>query len=129
MNKFKTLLPLLLICVTANSFAQPIKSEDEVAGTWFLAYTKKTEQDTKPKEMGITWVLKDHKLIQKDIPQARGDSYDSAPTEILVDNGNLKVGVLGRPGKFDEYTLIEKTDSSMVLKDIKYGALYYFTKK
>ncbi|MDD1616839.1 MAG: hypothetical protein CG439_1998 [Methylococcaceae bacterium NSP1-2] len=105
-----------------------VGSEQEVEGSWLLEYTKKSPQEGK-KEMGITWVLKDHKLTQKDIPQSRGNPYDSAPVDYTIENGNLKVGVPGRVGKFDEYSLVEKTDTTMVLKDPKFGTYFYFTKK
>ena len=130
MKKFNTLLvlPLLLSCLSASVFAEPIKSAEEVVGSWLLEYTKNKPEDT-AKEMGLTWVLKDHKLIIKDIPQARGNPYDTAPVDYLIENGNLKVGVPGRVGKFNEYSLVEKTDTTMVLKDPKFGTLFYFTKK
>lgn len=131
MKKLNTLLilPLLFICSSTIVCAEAIKSEQEVEGSWLLEYTKKSPQEGEAKKMGITWVLKDHKLTQKDIPQARGNAYDSAPVDFVIENGNLKVGVPGRAGKFDEYTLIEKTDTTMVLKDPKFGTFFYFTKK
>lgn len=122
------ILPLLFICST-SVFAEAIKSEQEVEGSWLLEYTKKSPQEGDAKTMNITWVLKNHQLIQKDIPQARGNPYDSAPVEFTIENGNLKVGVPGRAGKFDEYSLVEKTDTTMVLKDPKFGTYFYFTKK
>lgn len=124
----RLLLSAVLLSAT-NAFAQAIKSEEELVGSWLLEYTKRSAQDNDKMSMDVTWVLKDKTLIIKDIPQARGDRYDSAPVEYLVDNGNLKVGVLGRLGKFDEYSLVEKTDHAMVLKDSKFGTLYYFSKK
>lgn len=123
------ILSALLGLISSHAFAVAITSEQEIAGTWLLEYTKKTEQDSDPKPMGITWVLKDKKLVQKGIPQARGGAYDSAPMDYLIENGNLKVGIPGRAGKFDEYSLVEKNDSSMTLKDPKFGTLFYFSKK
>lgn len=129
MKKINALLVSLLLVMSSNVFAEAIKSTQEIAGTWLLEYTKKSAQDNDSKPMGITWVLKDEKLVIKDIPQARGNPYDSAPMDYLIENGNLKVGIPGRAGKFDEYELIEKTDNSMVLKDPKFGTLFYFSKK
>jgi hypothetical protein len=123
------ILPLLFICSSTIVCAEAIKSEQEIEGNWLLEHTKKSLQDGDAKKMGITWLLKDHKLTQKGIPQARGDTYDSAPVEFTIENGNLKVGVPGRAGKFDEYSLVEKTDTTMVLKDPKFGTYFYFTKK
>ena len=129
MKKINALLVSLLLVASSNVFAEAIKSAQDVAGTWLLEYTKKSAQDNDSKPMGITWVLKDQKLVIKDIPQARGNPYDSAPVDYLIENGNLKVGVPGRAGKFDEYELVEKTDNSMVLKDPKFGTMFYFSKK
>ena len=129
MKKLNALLVSLLLVASSNVFAEAIKSDQEIAGNWLLEYTKKSAQDNDTKPMGITWVLKDKKLVIKDIPQARGNPYDSAPMDYLIENGNLKVGVPGRAGKFDEYELVEKTDNSMVLKDPKFGTLFYFSKK
>ena len=129
MKKINALLVSLLLVTSSNVFAEAIKSAQDVAGTWLLEYTKKSAQDNDSKPMGITWVLKDQKLVIKDIPQARGNPYDSAPVDYLIENGNLKVGVPGRAGKFDEYELVEKTDNSMVLKDPKFGTMFYFSKK
>lgn len=132
MKKIHTLLalPLLFICASASVFAEPIKSDEEIVGNWLLEYTKKSANEGEAsKAMGITWVLKDHKLTQKDIPQARGNPYDTAPVDYVIENGNLKVGIPGRAGKFDEYSLEEKTDTTMVLKDVKFNTLFYFTKK
>lgn len=129
MKRINALLVLPLLLVSASVFAQPINSDADIAGNWLLEYTKSSAQETEGKPMGITWVLKDQKLIQKDIPQARGNPYDSAPVEYSIENGNLKVGVPGRVGKFDVYSLEEKTDTKMTLKDQKFGTLFYFTKK
>ncbi len=48
---------------------------------------------------------------------------------MLLKTVMLKVSILGRAGKFDVYSLVEKTDTTMVLKDNKYGTYMYFTKK
>lgn len=124
-------ISLLLTLTSMAASAEPIKSEQEISGSWYLVYTKQSpgapDADNKP--MGITWVLKDGKLIQKDIPQARGDHYDSEPVTFVIEDGLLKVSILGRAGKFDVYSLEEKTETAMVLKDTKFGSYLYFTKK
>lgn len=124
-------ISLLLALTSMAASAEPIKSEQEISGTWYLVYTKltPTAPDSENKPMGITWVIKNGTLIQKDIPQARGDHYDSEPVKFVIEDGLLKVSVLGRAGKFDTYSLEEKTDTAMVLKDTKFGSYLYFTKK
>jgi hypothetical protein len=44
-----------------------------------------------------------------------------------IEEGLFKVA-LGRPGKFDSYTLISRTADAMVLKD-RMGVFYHFKKK
>ncbi|MFZ2724999.1 MAG: hypothetical protein WAX77_01975 [Methylococcaceae bacterium] len=129
MKKITALLVLPLLFASANVFAEAIKSADELTGNWLLVSTKTSPKDAESKSMGITWSLQGGKLIQKDIPQARGGSYDSLPADYSIEDGNLKVAVPGRAGKFDVYSLEERTDKGMTLKDTKYGTLFYFTKK
>jgi hypothetical protein len=109
--------------------AEPIKSAQEVEGIWHLDYTKKTPDDTNQKDMDVTWILKNGKLQQKGIEQQRGDNYDSPEVDYVIEEGLLKVSLLGRAGKYDTYALETKTDKEMVLKDTKYGNYLYFTRK
>ncbi len=122
------LIPCLFVCSSATVFAAAL-SDQEIVGSWLLEYTKNKPEDADAKRMDITWVLKDHKLVQKNIPQARGGAYDSSPMDYTIENGNLKIAIPGRAGKFDEYALVEKTDTTMILKDPKFGTHFYFTKK
>ncbi len=131
MKKIKLLLTLSLLfgLFSAPLFAEPLNSDKDLLGSWFLDYTKKSPEDTEKKSMGMTWVINNNQLIQKDIPQVRGNSYDAPAVNYVIEDGTLKVNVLGRAGKFDIYSLVEKTDTAMVLKDNKYGTYMYFTKK
>lgn len=110
-------------------FADTLNSNKDILGSWFLEYTKKSPDTTETKPMGMTWVIDNTQLTQKDIPQVRGNPYDAPAVDYVVEEGNLKVSILGRAGKFDVYSLVEKTDTAMVLKDNKYGTYMYFTKK
>ncbi len=131
MNKIKILLALSLLFGLASPavFADTLNSDKDIIGSWFLEYTKKSPEDSEKKPMGMTWVLNNNQLIQKDIPQVRGNPYDAPAVDYIVEGGMLKVSILGRAGKFDSYSLVEKTDTTMVLKDNKYGSYMYFTKK
>jgi hypothetical protein len=131
MNKIKILLALSLLLGLSSPivFADTLNSNKDLIGSWYLAYTKKSPDDTETKPMTMTWVITDTQLIQKDIPQARGNPYDAPAVNYIIENGVLKVSILGRAGKYDEYSLVEKTDTVMVLKDNKYGTYMYFTKK
>ncbi|HEY8160364.1 MAG TPA: hypothetical protein VIF10_16855 [Methylobacter sp.] len=131
MKKIKLLFAasLLLGLSSMAAFAAPLNSNKDIIGSWFLEYTKKSPEDTEKKPMGMTWVIDNSQLIQKDIPQVRGNPYDAPAVDYIVEDGNLKVSILGRAGKYDVYSLVEKTDTTMVLKDNKYGTYMYFTKK
>ncbi|TAN65851.1 MAG: hypothetical protein EPN17_15475 [Methylobacter sp.] len=131
MKKTNILLALSLLfgLLSATAFAAPLTSDKDLIGSWFLEYTKKSPEDTEKKPMGMTWVINNNQLVQKDIPQVRGNPYDAPAVDYIVEEGNLKVSILGRAGKFDVYSLVEKTDTAMVLKDNKYGTYMYFTKK
>lgn len=122
-------LSLLLGFSSAAVLADTLNSDKDLIGSWFLEYTKKSLDDPEKKPMGMTWELKDNKLTQKDIPQVRGNPYDAPAVDYIIEEGNLKVSILGRAGKYDVYSLVEKTDTAMVLKDNKYGSYMYFTKK
>jgi len=122
-------LPLLFGLSSVVVFADALKSDKDVVGSWFLEYTKKSEDATEKRPMGMTWIFKDSQLTQKDIPQVRGDTYDAPAVAYTVEGGDLKVGVLGRAGKFDNYSVVEKTDTTMTLKDNNYGSYMYFKKK
>lgn len=131
MNKIKILLALSLLFGLSSPavFADTLNSDKDIVGSWFLEYTKKSPEDTEKKPMGMTWVLNNNQLIQKDIPQVRGNPYDAPAVDYIVEDGVLKVSILGRSGKFDIYSLVEKSDKAMVLKDNKYGSYMYFFKK
>lgn len=131
MKKTKLLQYLLGLCLLfglSNAYADiAIESDKQITGSWRLEYTKRTQETDKIKERSDTWVIENGKLVMKDVPQVRGDSYDSQAVDYKIEDGLLKVAV-GRPGKFDTYSLISRSDDAMVLKD-RMGVFYYFKKK
>lgn len=128
-NNFVLALSALLTLSSFAINAESIKSDQEIVGSWLLEYSTRSEFADEKDPMGITWVFKDNKLIVKDIPQVRGDAYDATPVNYLIEEGLLKISILGRPSKFDIYTLVKKIDNNMVLKDVKHGNYLYFKKK
>jgi hypothetical protein len=74
-----------------------------------------------------TWIIEGGKLTVKGIVHDGKNSYDAVPVSYKIEEGLFKVA-LGRPGKFDTYALIERTNDAMVLKD-KMGVFYHFKKK
>ncbi|MDO9425082.1 MAG: hypothetical protein Q7T40_12955 [Methylobacter sp.] len=131
MKKINILLALSLSLGLSSMavFADALNSNKDILGSWFLEYTKKSPDSAETKAMGMTWVIDNSQLTQKDIPQVRGNPYDAPAVDYIIEDGVLKVSILGRAGKFDVYSLVEKTDKTMVLKDNKYGTYMYFIKK
>jgi hypothetical protein len=104
-----------------------LQSSDELTGSWKLEYTKKsaTSTDTLPRE--DTWSFKEGKVTITHIPR-EGTFYDQLPVAYEIENGKLKVSLLGRSDKFDVFSLVEKDDKGMTLKG-KFGDIYHFIKK
>jgi hypothetical protein len=103
-----------------------LQSKEEVEGTWKLETTKNSVSDRRPVTREDTWVFKDGKATILHIPR-EGTYYDQPPVNYAVENGKLKVDVLGG-SRFDMYTVVEKDDQKMTLKG-KFGDFYMFTKK
>ena len=103
-----------------------LQSKEEVQGTWKLQYTKNSLTDKESIERVDTWVFKDGKLTILNIPR-EGKYYDQPPVSYEIENGKLKVSLVGS-GRFDIFSVVEKDDKSMTLKG-KFGGYYYFNKK
>jgi hypothetical protein len=104
-----------------------LQSNDELTGSWKLEYTKKsaTSTDTLPRE--DTWSFKEGKVTITHIPR-EGTFYDQLPVAYEIENGKLKISLLGRSDKFDVFSLVEKDEKGMTLKG-KFGDIYHFIKK
>jgi len=118
---------LILLAFTGTVYADiTLQSTAEVEGTWKLDHSKNslTDKDSVPRE--DTWVFKNDKVTILHIPR-EGKYYDQPPVNYEIDEGKLKVYLVGN-NRFDLFTLIEKNDNSMTLKG-KFGGYYYFIKK
>ncbi|WKJ90590.1 hypothetical protein QZJ86_00210 [Methylomonas montana] len=104
----------------------PLQSNDEVQGSWKLEYTKKSVSTTETIKREDTWTFKDGKVTITHIPR-EGTFYDQSPVGYEIEGGKLKIAILGRPDKFDVFSLLEKSDKSMSLKG-KFGDVYKFNK-
>lgn len=129
MNKIKIASVLLSLCLfTPFVFADvPLKSKDEIQGAWKLDHTKKNANSKESNPREDTWDFKDGKVAILHIPRD-GKFYDQIPVNYDVEDGKLKIGILGRSDKFDIFSLVEKDEKSMTLKG-KFGDMYYFNKK
>jgi hypothetical protein len=103
-----------------------MKSKEEVQGTWKLQTTKNSLTDRRPITREDTWVFEGGRVTILHIPR-EGTYYDQPPVNYEIDNGKLKVEILGG-SRFDLYTVVEKSDKNMTLKG-KFGDYYFFEKK
>ena len=119
---------LSLSLLTSSVFAESLlKSKDDVIGVWKLDHTKKSATSSEIIKREDTWTFKNGSVTITHIPRD-GAYYDQLPVTYEVEDGKLKIALLGRSDKFDTFTLIEKDDKTMTLKG-KYGDIYVFTKK
>ena len=103
-----------------------LQNKEEVQGTWKLQSTKNSLTDKQSIEREDTWVFKDGKVTILHIPR-EGTYYDQPPVAYEVDDGKLKVAIIGS-SRFDLFTVVDLADKAMTLKG-KYGGYYYFVKK
>ena len=103
-----------------------IQTTKEVEGTWKLQTSKNSINDRRPRTREDTWVFQDGKVTILHIPR-EGTYYDQPPVNYAVENGKLKVDVLGG-SRFEMYTVVEKDDKKMTLKG-KFGDYYFFERK
>jgi hypothetical protein len=104
-----------------------LQSKDEVQGSWKLDHTKKNVNSQEVLKREDTWSFKDGKVTITHIPR-EGTFYDQTPVNYEVEDGKLKISLLGRSDKFDIFSLVEKDEKNMTLKG-KFGDMYYFNKK
>lgn len=131
MKTTSTLLHALGLCLllgATTAYADiALESDQQIVGTWRLEFQKKDQNNAKVTERSDTWVIEGGKLAIKGIVHDGKHTYDSVPANYKIEEGLFKVA-LGRPGKFDIYSLIERSNDEMVLKD-KMGVFYHFKKK
>ncbi len=128
--KILNILVILLGMLTFSGIVNAeisLQSNHEIIGTWKLESTKQSAASGELIPREDTWTFEDSTLTISNIPR-EGGFYDQPPVKYVVEDGKLKVSVLGRAGRFNVYTLIERTEDKMVLK-AKYGSIYYFSKK
>ena len=125
-NAAAILLGLALFMPVVNADIT-LQSKDEVQGSWKLDHTKKNVNSQEIMKREDTWSFKDGKVTITHIPR-EGTFYDQTPVNYEVEDGKLKISLLGRSDKFDIFSLVEKDDKNMTLKG-KFGDMYYFNKK
>ena len=118
-----------LLLVGGNVFAEGSSLTNEnIQGAWTLEYTKKSEKAEDTFKREDTWVFNSNGTVTiKNIPRD-GSYYDQLPVNYTIEDNKLNIAILGRAGKFDKFTLINKDDKNMTLK-ARFGAIYQFAKK
>jgi hypothetical protein len=99
----------------------------DLQGSWKLDHTKKSLTSGDELKREDVWEFKGNKVAILHIPRD-GTYYDQLPVDFSVENGQLKIAILGRSDRFDLFSVVEKNEHSMVLKG-KYGDTYFFVKK
>ena len=129
MKKFKLAVILSsFLAVSTSSFAEGSLSDQSIQGTWALEYTKKDVKAAPKVTREDTWVFSNNgTVVIKHIPR-EGGYYDQLPVKYEIEGDKLKVGILGRSGRFDKFSLVDIDDKSMTLK-AKFGDIYQFNKK
>ena len=128
MKKLKLVVILTsLLAVSTSSFAEGSLSDQSIQGTWALEYTKKDVKAAPKVTREDTWVFSNGTVVIKHIPR-EGGYYDQLPVKYEIEGDKLKVGILGRTGRFDKFSLVDIDDKSMRLK-AKFGDIYHFIKK
>src|SRR5574343_152890 len=125
-NAAAVVLGLALFMPVVNADVT-LQSKDEIQGSWKLDHTKKNVNSQEVMKREDTWSFKDGKVTITHIPR-EGTFYDQTPVNYEVEDGKLKISLLGRSDKFDIFSLVEKDDKNMTLKG-KFGDMYYFNKK
>ena len=130
MNKINAAVILTsFLLAGGNVFAEstPLTNEN-IQGSWALKYTKKSGKASETFKRKDTWVFnKNGTVIIKNIPRD-GGYYDQSPVKYTIKDNKINIAILGRMGKFDKFTLVDKDDKNMTLK-ARFGAIYQFTKK
>jgi len=128
MKKINLAAVLLVLSIFGSTVYADVtlQSKDEVEGTWKLQSTKNSLTDKQAIDREDTWVFKNGKVTILHIPR-EGKYYDQPPVDYDVEDGKLKVALIGN-NRFDQFTVVEKDDKSMTLKG-KFGGYYFFVKK
>ncbi len=122
--RFISALFLFGLFATIANAEISIEAEGDIAGSWLLEKSS-TTLDGPRVSRGETWIIGNGQLEKKDVLLARSGTYDVPPMPLKIESGKMLVSVVGRPGKFESYELIEKEGNSMVLHTKSEGFLFF----
>ncbi len=125
-NKSSNFLQTLLFCLSISpAYAEmPIRGDGDIAGSWLLEYSSQKLNGSKINR-GETWLITNGKLEKKNIRLARSGTYDVPPADYKIKDGKLFVATVGRPGKYTTFTLIERAENMMTLKEQSGSYLFF----
>jgi len=114
---------------SGNLYAESTSlTNQNIQGSWKLEYTKISEKSEEKIIREDTWIFNDSGTVTiKHIPR-EGGYYDQTPVNYEIEDGKLKVSILGRSGRFDNFSVVNKEEKIMTLK-AKFGGIYQFIKK
>lgn len=125
--QYSAVMAMLALLASPLKAEVPLESITTVEGKWKLLNTKAGGGTKEPMARQDTWVFKGGKLTILHIPR-EGTFYDQPPVDYQVEEGKLKVAVLGRSDKFETFSLFSKDDKKMVLVG-KFDNHYEFAKQ
>ena len=113
---------------SGNLYAESTSlTNQNIQGSWTLEYTKKSEKSEETIKREDTWIFDNSTVTITHIPRD-GGYYDQAPVNYEIEGDKLKISILGRPGKFDSFSVVNKEENIMTLK-ARFGSIYQFIKK
>lgn len=128
LNPLRIILALIAISFLPAYADVSLENNSSLIGVWKLIGTAK-DLDGKKRLGEQTWEFKkDGTLATSGYDKRLPGGHFSVDSNYEVKDGNIVADVAGRPGKKATYTVIEKDDNSMVLKQ-GIGQYMFFSKK
>ena len=118
------LVALLVLFTTVAKAEIAINSENDISGSWVLDKSSST-LDGPTVDRGETWIFSNGQLEKKGLLLARSGTYDVPPVPFKIESGKLLVSVVGRPGKFASFEMVDKDADAMVLHAKSEGFLFF----
>lgn len=102
----------------------PIQNDNEIAGSWLMESASQ-KLDGPRVSRSETWTIGGGELEKTGLLLARSGTYDVPPVDYQIKDGKLWLAVVGRSGKFDVFSLIERSTDAMILYGKSDGYLYF----
>lgn len=124
------LTSVLAICAMFTGIGHAevqLQSKEALEGSWKVVQTRISGDASKANAREDTWIFKGGKVIMKHIPR-EGTYFDQAPVDYVVEDGKLKISIIGRPDKFETYS-VESIESNKMTLIGKFHTYYDFVKQ